>query len=792
MKKTIMVLAGVSLLASAVAAGHRTKVEWRSLGNKVGDDGKVSYVQRFTVTGDTDIRGIAFNMFDRKMHAVNPADTLAEVFPGYYYVATPRLNGSDTVNIDIEVKAQLSSIRYAADGVHRINRDNTSSPVDYVRHPLDRPELWASSKRDRMPYGPRLYDLNEARSTDWQPGFYDIAPSYKKVTLMPGTSNIKTKPVFVDINPDNPEYYTLDVRDDSLIIACRPEFRRSALMRFIAAAATSADEDIFSGDGITVPNVHIEDWPDHEWRGLHIDIARNYQSPENMMEVLRLMAVNGLNRLHFHPFDDEAWRVEIPGLPELTDVSARRGWSSDGTERDHLYQIFGGNGDPDTPVGTANGHWTREQFVDFLREANRLGIQVLTEIESPGHARAAIKAMEARAAAGDSSYRLVHDGDTSRYTSAQSYHDCVMNPSLPGTYKFMDKVFDELIAMYREAGAPLPGIHIGGDEVPRGSWDGSDSVRVFMQQQGLTNQKEVHAYFVRQMAKMLARRGVPMFGWEEIAIGHGPEFNAEVAPAVGGVNVWHNNITAAGKALRGGFPVILSNVNRFYMDMVYDYHPEELGLTWGGTVDEFDALGGYPAKMYDVDLDSVPGRILGVQGQTWSETIRSFDDLYYMLVPKMFGLAERAWNADSTWSEPQFNAIIGTRVPRLSHLITRPRPQLSQPSDTPNPTDNSDSSDTTPATHLSENCLTAVPYQSARADGPLAMRLRGPGIKVIDGKVHINAPYRGGIIRYTTDGTTPTVDSPVYTAPFPYTPGTPVQARYYRNSRTSNTTYLDR
>ena len=738
MKKPIIALAGLSLLVTAVAAGHKTKVEWRSLGNKTGDDGKVTYIQRFTVTGDTDMRGIAFNMFDRKMRALNPADTLAEVFPGYYYVATPRLDGSDTVNIDILVNAQLSSIRYAADGVHRINRDNSASPVDFVRHPLDRPGLWASSKRDRMPYGPRVYDLNEARATDWKPGFYDIAPSYKKVTLMPGTSNItNTKPVFVDITPENPEYYTIDLRNDSLIIACRPEYRGQAFLRFMVPVAISGNETA------DVPNVRIEDWPDHEWRGLHVDIARNYQTPANMRVILQLMSIAGLNRLHFHPFDDEAWRIEIPGLPELTDVASRRGWSKDGTENDHLYQIFGGNGDPDAMGGSANGHWTRAEFIKFLQDANEFGIQVLPEIESPGHARAAIKAMEVRAAKGDPSYRLIHDGDTSRYTSAQSYHDCAMNPALPGPYKFMGKVFDELIAMYREAGVPLPGIHIGGDEVAPGAWDGSDSVRVFKEKHGLKTQKEVHAYFVRQMAKLLSERKVPMHGWEEIAIGHGPEFDAEVAPTVGGVNVWHNNTTASGKALRGGFPGILSNVNRFYMDMVYDYHPDELGVSWGGTVDEFDALGGYPKGMVNVSTDTVPGRVIGVQGQTWAETIRSLNDLYYLLVPKIFGLAERAWNADTTWTEPQFNAILGARVPYLNKGL-----------------------------------------------GQTKSRLRGPGIKVIDGKVHMNAPYTGGVIRYTLDGTAPTPDSPVYSAPIPYVKGTPVQARYYRDNLTSNTTYL--
>lgn len=767
MKKTILTLAGVSLLATALAAGHRTKVEWRSLGNKVGENGKVSYVQRFTVTGDTDIRGIAFNMFDRKMHVVNGADTLSEVFPGYYYVTSPRFDGSDTVNIDIEVNAQLTSMGYAADGVHRINRDNTSSPVDFVRKPLDSYELWGSDKLDRMPYGPHIYDLNEARAGDWEPGFYDIVPSFKKVTLLPGESNLRPNPVFIDIDTDNPEYYTIDIRNDSLIISCRPEYRIPAFSRFLAAAATF-DDVYATGKTATmrVPNVHIEDQPDHEWRGIHIDIARNFQSSHNMFAVLQLMALNGLNRLHFHPFDDEAWRLEIDGLPELTDVASRRGWSSDGTESDHLHQIYGGNGDPDNLEGSANGYWTREQFVKFLSSAYFLGIQVLPEIESPGHARAAIKAMEARAAKGDSSYRLIHDGDTSRYTSAQSYHDCVMNPALSGPYKFMGKVFDELIAMYREAGVPLPGIHIGGDEVPHGAWSGSDSVRVFMQQHGLSTEKEVHAHFVRQMARMLSERGVPMFGWEEIAVGHGDDFNAEVAPAVGGVNVWHNTTTAADKALRSGYPVILSNVNRFYLDMVYDYHPDELGLSWGGTVDEFDALGGYPAKMVTAQLDSVSGRIIGIQGQTWAETIRSIDDLYYLLVPKMCGLAERAWNADSTWTESQFNAIIGTRAPRLAIVLS-----------------------TADSTEFN------APNRATKGESPdtlLAMRLRAPGIKVIDGKVHMNAPYRGGTIRYTLDGSTPDIHSAVYTAPIPYTAGTPVRARYYLRNLSSRTTHLSR
>jgi hexosaminidase len=410
-----------------------------------------------------------------------------------------------------------------------------------------------------------------------------------------------------------------------------------------------------------------------------------------------------------------------------------------------LYQIYSGDGNPNTLGNCSNGYWTRGEFVEFLRVAKELGIDVLPEIESPGHARAAIKAMERRHIDGDDTYRLIHDGDTSKYTSAQAYHDCVMNPALPGPYKFMAKVVDEIVKMYAEAGVHLLGIHIGGDEVPNGAWGGSQQAQDFMKANGINGEVGLHAYFVRQVSQILKERDVPMFGWEEIAVGHGDDFNAVVAPTVGGVNCWHSTPEAAIKALHGGYPVILSNVNRFYLDLAYSWHPDEDGLTWGGVVDELTSLEGYPSELCPVSADSVPAKVLGLQGQMWSETLHTTKMLWQYLLPKSLGLAERAWNGNPTYTRAQFNKLVGDKeLPLYSDELK------------------------------------------------LDVHMRQPGIKVIDNKVYMNAAYDGGEIRYTTDGSEPTAQSALYTAPFDYVAGTDVRARYYRNNAASVTTHLSR
>jgi hexosaminidase len=733
----------LSIVASATSiAAPRTAVTWQSLGHQKDEQG-LYFVQRFTITGDTDFDKLAFNEFARKMYCANPLDTITEIVPGYYSISSPRFSsGADSIVVDVITRSRLFNSNYAPDGVHRVNHDATTESVDWTRALITSPDVWGTPDSDPMPYGPTIYDLNASRSEQFTPGVYDIIPQFKKVTLTGGNSVVDGI-TYRDITNKNPEYYRMIVANDSLVVECAPQLRNR--LTYTIYTKILEPEQLRTGNksrAVSLPNAVIENWPDHEWRGLMIDVARNFIPVEKMWVIAQIMASNQLNRLHFHLVDDEAWRLEIPGLPELTEVGSRRGYAND--ESDHLFQIFCGDGNPDSQSSTSNGYVTRQDFIKFITMAHAIGIDVVPEIESPGHARAAIKAMEKRHRNGDDTYRLIHDNDSSTYTSAQSFHDNVMNPALPGPYKFMDKIFDEVIKMYQEAGVPLVAIHIGGDEVPKGAWSGSSAAIDFMKEHGMTEEKQLHAYFVRELAKSLNERGVMMNGWQEIAIGHDDKYNAEVSPMTLGVNCWSTigqNSGAAGKVIDAGFNAILSNVDHLYFDLSYSGHPEEKGLIWGGYVDEFAALDAYPEKLCEVS-ENAKGRILGLNAQIFSETIRSFEQLMTYIIPKIYGLSERAWNSKPTWTESQFNSILGTRE---------------------------------------------LPYMTYSG---INVHLRQPGIKIIKGKAHMNAPYQGGEIRYTTDGTEPNKYSPLYTAPFKAKPGDDIRARYYNFDTESVTTYM--
>jgi hexosaminidase len=440
---------------------------------------------------------------------------------------------------------------------------------------------------------------------------------------------------------------------------------------------------------IKVDAIEIKDAPRFNYRGLHIDVARNFQTKEQLFRMLNWMAMYKLNKLHFHFSEDEAWRLEITALPELTQIGAVRGHTLD--SKTHMPASYGSGGDTNNPH---SGFYTRQDYIDILRFAKMRHIEVIPEIETPGHARAAIMAMNARRArllsegktneADD--YLLVDPNDKSIHSSPQKFTDNVMCVALPSVYRFVETVVDELMAMHNEGGQPLATIQMGGDEVPHGTWERSPLCQALLQQSPTDDLKQtadLWLYYWNKVDSIFTAKGLYVSGWEEIGMREtrldgrrahivNPQFNNRNFHAY----VWNTMVGWGAEDLpyrlaNGGYKVVMCPVSHLYFDLAYQNHFDEPGQYWGGFLDTdkpfsfipYDFLKNVKTDMYDnpIDPQTMVGKmrltdygktnIVGIQGQLWSENIHTSDKLEYFAFPKMLALAERAWAPDPVWAQ---------------------------------------------------------------------------------------------------------------------------------------------
>lgn len=523
-----------------------------------------------------------------------------------------------------------------------------------------------------------------------------------------------------------------------------------------------------TGSIITVGAVTITDVPGLTYRGLHLDVSRNFQSVETVKRLLDVMSLYKLNKFHFHLTDDEGWRLEINAFPELTEVGGRRGHTHD--ESDNLMPSLGSGPYPDASMGS--GWYTQEEFKEILRYANERHIEVIPEIDVPGHARAALVSMNARykrlldenEIEEANRYRIHDPNDESKYMSVQRWNDNVINVCQESTYRFLDVIFDELIDMYREAGAPLTTIHVGGDEVPFGAWRDSPVCKQFITESDEVNSaNDLMNYFFTKMENSLSKRGLVMSAWGEFLLVRDPETGRRKAnPIFAGRSipyVWWN-IWGGGtegfsyKFANAGYEIVMSHASNFYFDLVYNKHPEEIGLYWAGFVDTRDPFAFIPFDLYKSGMKDRMGRvipedayddfekltdkgrknILGLQGQLWSETFRSPERVEYMALPRIIPLAERAWVPHRDWME------IVSRSERLEAF---------------------ESAWNEFANRLGQRELRRLDS----INGGYEYRIPPPGAIIENNKLKANVAYPGLEIRYTTNGGEPTVDSSLYVEP---------------------------
>ncbi len=606
-----------------------------------------------------------------------------------------------------------------------------------------------------------------------------LLPTPKAYAFTGGVCNVKNAVIHSSLLSDNgalfmcregwraPEGYSLTIKSDSIIILA-PE----ATGEFYARQTLSQLDAKYKGN---IPCVQIIDYPDFHHRGLMLDIARNFTNKEEIYRIIDDLAAYKMNILHLHLTDDEAWRIEIPGLPELTEIGSRRGHTT--TEQECLFPAYSGGWDFTDNKATANGYLSREDFIDILRYANKHHINVLPEIDMPGHMRAAIKSMEARYhryIETDSlkavEYLLTDFNDSSVYESAQHYTDNVLCIALPSCYTFIQKIIDEIVDMYVEADAPLYIFHVGGDEVPRNAWTDSPLCQKMMADMKMQDTYELKDYFLTHVLEMLTEKNLQMEGWEDIAMRKN-EANPRFAQANILSHCWNSIPEWKGDEIpyrlaNAGYPVILGCVTNMYLDMSYLNHEDERGLHWGGYTDEYTAFDFQPFNLYksvrrtmkgeerDLETYANSGKVAllpeakknirGIQAQLFAETIRDNEQLESYLFPKLFGVAERAWNA-----YPDFT-------------------------------------DYAKALNLYNNEITTydLPWLAQRGRH---FHLTQPGIHRSNDTIFMNIPAKNAEIRYTTDGSPVTSKSLLYTRPFISTSPI-IKAKAFFYNQESNTT----
>ena len=517
------------------------------------------------------------------------------------------------------------------------------------------------------------------------------------------------------------------------------------------------------------PIIKIVDKPRFTYRGFMLDISRNFYGLPKLKQIIDLMAMFKLNHFDIKLSDDEGWRLEIPGLPELTEIGSKRGFTTD--ESDRLIPMYGSGA---TGRETGNGFLSKEDFISLLQYAKSKNITIIPQLSFPSHARASIVSMNARRnklltlrdIAGAEQYALSDPNDKSEYQSAQLYNDNAINICMESSFTFFDKVVEEVAAMYREADVSFKQFGIGADELPYGVWERSPIClnSVNGNSRGLDLESLYNSALLR-LKETIESHGAIMSGWEDFLLVHSKNsqsetklkeerFNYEVIPYS-----WNNTWRGGRedmiyKLANAGFKTVMSNSSAFYFDMANDNDMDAFGLSWSGYVDYFDTWAINPQDIFansvlnqkhNIEADYIskttklnPNKrdnLIGIQSQLWTETVTNDRVLEQMLVPNLIVFAERAWAKQPDW-------ISNTPDKQEQKMMKDWNRFLNV---------------------LGKRTLRVLNHQFPK----FIYDLPKPGGIIKNDSLYVRSPYPGLQVRYSLDGSVPNHSSKIYQHPIP-------------------------
>ena len=368
-----------------------------------------------------------------------------------------------------------------------------------------------------------------------------------------------------------------------------------------------------------IPYVSIVDKPRFEWRGMMLDVSRHFFSKADVKVFIDDMARYKYNRFHWHLTDDQGWRIEIKSLPKLTEVGAWR------AERKGKWM------NTTTPLmsepRTYGGYYTQDDIKEIVAYAKSKFIEVIPEIDVPGHSMAMIAAYPQLSTTPNYPYQ-VNVGEEFMDWEGLNGHatakiDNSLDPSNETVFDYLDKIFGEIAPLF-----PFEYIHMGGDENAKNNWEKSKNVQALMKKEGLKNMNEVQSYFVKRVQKIINNKGKKMMGWDEILEG-GLDGSAAVMS-------WRG-VKGGIEAAKKGHKVVMSPSTYNYLD----YYQGE--ITAEGKV--YAGLRMKKTYSFDPVPEGVdPNLIIGNQGNQWTEQLQNMRNVQYMTWPRAMAIAETSWS----------------------------------------------------------------------------------------------------------------------------------------------------
>lgn len=398
-----------------------------------------------------------------------------------------------------------------------------------------------------------------------------------------------------DFDTDNPEAYSLEIRKDTIFLygaSAAGAFR--GIQTILQLIPMESNNDLANYSIWTIPTGTIADAPQFEYRSAMLDVARHFFTVEEVKKYIDVLSYYKMNNFHLHLTDDQGWRIEIKSWPKLTEIGSKS-------------EVGGGEG----------GFYTQDEYTDIVNYAARRYINIVPEIDMPGHTNAA--SLSYPILNGNGKELAPYEGIEVGFSTFDCRKDTV--------YSFIDDVIGELAAL-----TPGAYIHIGGDE-------------------SHTTTKSDFNYFINRVSKIVEKHGKQMIGWDEVV-------HAEVVE--NSVVQYWNKKENAQEGVKKGMKVILSPATKAYLDMKYDTESKH-GLSWAAYIPVETGYNWSPETFAEIPQES----ILGIEAPLWSETISNFDELAYLAFPRVIGYAELGWTTEENRNWDNYKIRLANQAPYL-------------------------------------------------------------------------------------------------------------------------------